>query len=187
MDWYTIFQPGGGRDDTIERQRLAGVDNDGAETVRSLIAHGLPLGARQREKFARFVGWFILRGPALALIGERVGASLDARRAASLLDEQAGPGGSTGLSRSGKRLALPDGPFEFDRGDELELLRRGRAPRRRVLRSFGASRAGSCGGWRLLFAIGRPYGQGAPALDLSVELPGEWRDAASPVDRQSVR
>ena len=30
-------------------------------------------------------------------------------------------------------------------------------------------------------------GQGAPALDLSVELPVEWRDAASPVDRQSVR
>jgi hypothetical protein len=29
--------------------------------------------------------------------------------------------------------------------------------------------------------------QGAPALDLSVELPVEWRDAASPADRQSVR
>ncbi len=127
IDWYTTFLADGGRDDTIEHRLLQRVDDDGATSTRALLKNGR-LGPRQWESLARFMGWFSVRGPIMGRLMQRVGDSLNARRELGDLDEVTDVRGSTGLTRDGRRVALPDGPFEFTRAEMIEVLRRNRLP-----------------------------------------------------------
>ena len=62
VDWYTMFLPGGDRDDTIERELLDTIDDHGCTTTRALIARDR-LGPRQLEHFCNFLGWLSAPGP----------------------------------------------------------------------------------------------------------------------------
>jgi hypothetical protein len=127
-DGYTIFSTDGTRDDSIELQRLQEVDAHGSTTTASFLKNGKLSGPVQQKQFARFVGWLIMRGPALAGVLDQSARDLNAARGLGLLDEKLDVLGSSGVARGGDRLRLPLGAFTFSRDDGLELLRSGIAP-----------------------------------------------------------
>jgi hypothetical protein len=163
IDWYTTFLAGGARDDTIELGLLQRVDSDGATSTRALLKNGR-LGPRQWESLARFMGWFSVRGPIMDQLTQRVGDSLNARRERGELDEVTDVRGSTGLNRGGRRVSVPDGPFEFTHAEMIEVLKRNRLPE-----AIGAAIARR-GAWRHLRRLG-----GGAALE-TCDAPVVWED-----------